>query len=180
MANEQYDEVSVTVVGIASTTATSAIAGIINSVNKTPDPNDDIAVYAVCLIAAAIITGCYYLARNLRARHCAEIRELTENQRDITTSLKEIQSNVDHITDDIVVMSNALVGQVRSDLIHRATKYIVDRSTGDSPGWITQEEKQSWLADYGKYNALTVMYKIDNHYLVRLRERIEDLPIKSI
>lgn len=180
MEDEQNDEVSVAVVGIISTTATSAIAGILNMVNKTPDPNDDIIVYVVCLLIAAVITGCYYLVRNFKFGYSEQIHEISVTQRSILNSVNNLKQDVTKVSDDIMVLTDAVVTQERSDLIHRATKYIADRATDNSSGWITLEEKNAWLSDYKKYNALTEMYKIDNHYLMRLRDQIEDLPIRSI
>lgn len=168
-SKEFSHRVSIPVVGIAATIATSAVAGIFNSIANNPPFGNALIDYSIALAIAGVITISYYgYQRSAMAR--------TELQK----SIDQLNDRVIFLTDQTLLIADLSVSSTRTDLIHRATKYIQDRKNFNGCGWITQEERDSWLSDFRKYTKLAEYNRYDNDYISHLKELILKLPSRNV
>lgn len=73
-----------------------------------------------------------------------------------------------------MVMLKAQCTQMRSDVIHRAHRYL------DDLGCASTEEKDAFWAEYQEYCDMCEKYGIDNKFVDELARRVMDLPERSI
>ena len=66
------------------------------------------------------------------------------------------------------LLTTALQCNIRSDLAHRAEKYL-------HRGWLTVEEHKSWSDAYGAYSELGL-----NGYMASYMHRLDALPLKEL
>lgn len=167
-------------VGIVSTIVTTSVAGIIASIQQTPSMDDDIMLYTIAIGASIAATCVYYVYTATRQRIQSNADIDRSEYKVLEDGINQIDSKLNAISTNVTLLTDVVVSSQRSDLIHRATKYIYDRRNNTGDSWITIEERNAWLADYRKYEALAEVYNIDNHYLASLRDRIENLPGKNL
>ena len=84
--------------------------------------------------------------------------------------LDRIEGRIDAQDAKIDAVLKGQTTQMRSDLIHRAHRYI------DDLGCASVEEKQAWWAEYVDYGAICEAYHIKNSFVDELAKQVMALP----
>lgn len=86
----------------------------------------------------------------------------------------KVEERLDDQEDKINAVLKGQCTQMRSDLVHRAHRYI------DDLGCASVEEKDAFWAEYEEYCDLCKKYKIKNSFVDQLAGQVMDLPDRNI
>ena len=108
-------------------------------------------------------------------RKSDEARAETEAKRKTEAEWRErIERRIDEIEDKVDTTISAQCTQMRSDLIHRAHRYI------DDLGCASIEEKQSLYAEWEEYQRLCDANDVTNHFVDQLVDKAMSLPDREL
>ena len=104
-----------------------------------------------------------------------ERHEETEAKRAAEAKWQDsVMTRLDNQDDKINSVLEAQCTQMRSDLIHRAHRYI------DDLGCASVEEKEAFYAEYEDYQRICEAHEIVNHFIDELAEKVMALPNRDI
>lgn len=126
-------------------------------------------------IAAGLLTLAGQLWLNDRFKRADEKRDQaradTDAKRAAEAEWREcVVSRLDKQDERIDTILTAQCSQMRSDLIHRAHRYV------DDLGCASTEEKQSFWAEYEDYMRICDANNIVNHFIDNLAKQVMALP----
>ena len=87
---------------------------------------------------------------------------------------QSVDARLDAQDDKIAAVLKGQTTQMRSDLIHRAHRYV------DDLGCASVEEKEAFWAEYEDYVQICDANNVVNHYIDSLAERVMKLPERSV
>lgn len=130
-------------------------------------------------IVATLVTLAGQLWLNGRFKAADEKRDAaraeTEAKRAAEAAWRDsVDKRMDEHDDKIMSMLKSQVTQMRSDLLHRAHRYI------DDLGCASIEEKDAFWAEYVEYCELCEQYGIENSFVDELVQRVMSLPEREI
>lgn len=148
------DNIRTIVIGVVGTTATLFLTAFWQEAHSTPPVEDDIiaGLLIVLLIVAIIVTLTVW--QSSRKRWDLVITKLDAHGEQLD-EIKAGQGKSDM----------ALASVMRSDLIHKAQKYVYEIE------WATAEEKSSWAEEWKQYKGLGA-----DGYIDGISARVFDLP----
>jgi predicted phage gp36 major capsid-like protein len=104
-----------------------------------------------------------------------EARKETEAKRAAEARWREdIEGRLDEQDSKIDAVLKGQTTQMRSDLIHRAHRYL------DDLGRASTDEKDAFDEEYKDYCAMCEAYGIKNSFIDALAERVMDLPERDV
>lgn len=130
-------------------------------------------------IVATLVTLAGQLWLNGRFKAADEKRDQaraeTEAKRAAEAAWRDsVDKRMDEHDDKIMSMLKSQVTQMRSDLLHRAHRYI------DDLGCASIEEKDAFWAEYVEYCELCEQYGIENSFVDELVQRVMSLKEREI
>ena len=130
-------------------------------------------------ILAALITCAGQLWLNGKFKRADEKRDAaraeTEAKRAAEAEWRtRVDKRMDEHDEKIMSMLKSQVTQMRSDLLHRAHRYI------DDLGCASIEEKDAFWAEYMEYCELCEQYGIENSFVDEIAQRVMSLPEREI
>lgn len=130
-------------------------------------------------ICATLVTLAGQLWLNGRFKAADEKRDAaraeTEAKRAAEAAWRDsVDKRMDEHDDKIMSMLKSQVTQMRSDLLHRAHRYI------DDLGCASIEEKDAFWAEYVEYCELCEQYGIENSFVDELVQRVMSLSEREI
>ena len=124
----------------------------------------------VVVVATAIVNQ----RMKERDRVLDERHEETEKERQRRDSWREgMSSRVGRLETVLDVILELQLSQMRSDLVHRAHRYVDDR------GAASTEEKDVFWQQYQDYIRLCDAHGKDNNFIDRLAQQVMDLPTRD-
>lgn len=136
-------------------------------------------------IVAALATCAGQLALNARFKMADEKRDSaraeTQAKRDaeaawrdsVETRLSELEARLSEQDGKIDTVLRGQTTQMRSDLVHRAHRYIDDLHAAST------DEKQAFWAEYEDYVAICEANGITNSFIDNIAQQVMDLPNRS-
>lgn len=126
-------------------------------------------------IAAALATCAGQLALNARFKHADEKRDHaraeTQAKRDAEAAWRDsVEVRLSEQDGKIDAVLRGQTTQMRSDLVHKAHRYI------DDLGCAGIEEKKAWWAEYEDYCAICEAHEIKNSFVDELAKQVMALP----
>ena len=130
-------------------------------------------------ILAALMTCAGQLWLNQRFKWADQkrddARKSTEAKRAAEAEWREsIEHRLDHQKEKINAVLKGQTTQMRSDLIHRAHRYL------DDLGRASTEEKNAFNDEYKDYCAICEAYGITNSFIDSLAQRVMELPERNV
>ena len=130
-------------------------------------------------IVATLVTLAGQLWLNGKFKRADEKRDQaraeTEAKRAAEAAWRDsVDKRMDEHDDKIMSMLKSQVTQMRSDLLHRAHRYI------DDLGCASIEEKDAFWAEYVEYCELCEQYGIENSFVDELVQRVMSLPEREL
>lgn len=130
-------------------------------------------------ICATLVTLAGQLWLNGRFKAADEKRDAaraeTEAKRAAEAAWRDsVDKRMDEHDDKIMSMLKSQVTQMRSDLLHRAHRYI------DDLGCASIEEKDAFWAEYVEYCELCEQYGIENSFVDELVQRVMSLSEREL
>lgn len=163
------DAVRSLVFGVAATSLGTIAATAIQGASRSQRQEDAYLTWLVVALIVGASIAAFVAWQGGRRRHAESMARL-----------EGVAASVDGVRASVSMLTDMTISHARSDLIHRAAKYIGDRATDRDTGWCTVEEKTSWLADYERYKRLTESAGIENGYIDDLSDRISALRTRRI
>lgn len=129
-------------------------------------------------IASTLIVCAGQLALNARFSEAEEKRNKAKADTDAKRAAEarwrdSIEARMKDQDDKIDAVLKGQTTQMRSDLIHKAHRYI------DDLGCASMEEKKAFDEEYKDYCAICEAYGIKNNFVAHLAERVGELPDRS-
>lgn len=130
-------------------------------------------------IVAALLTCAGQLWLNQRFKQADEKRDAAQSQTDAKRKAEaewrnSIECRLDHQDEKIDAVLKGQTTQMRSDLIHRAHRYL------DDLGKASTEEKDAFNDEYEDYCAICEAYGIKNSFIDSLADRVMCLPERDV
>jgi len=130
-------------------------------------------------ILSTLVVCAGQLALNAKFREAEEKRDRAKADTDAKRAAEaEWRESVDRRMEDqerkIHAMLKGQTTQMRSDLIHRAHRYI------DDLGKASIDEKKAFDEEYKDYCDICKEYKIKNSFIDKLAERVMELPERDV
>ena len=85
-----------------------------------------------------------------------------------------VENRLDGQDNRLETVLNAQCTLMRTDLIHKAHRYI------DDLGCAGTEEKQAFWVEYEDYQLICEQYGIENHFVDELAKRVMELPEREV
>lgn len=129
-------------------------------------------------IASTLIICAGQLALNSRFKHADEKRDQaraeTEQKLQIEQEWRDsIASHMDNQDHKIDTILEAQCSQMRSDIIHRAHRYM------DDLGCASLEEKRAFWDEYMKYQEMCEISKTENGFINDMVKKVMSLPNRT-
>lgn len=126
-------------------------------------------------IVAALATCAGQLALNARFKHADEKRDHaraeTQAKRDAEAAWRDsVEARLSEQDGKIDAVLRGQTTQMRSDLVHRAHRYIDDLHAAST------DEKQAFWAEYEDYVAICEANGITNSFIDNIAQQVMDLP----
>lgn len=126
-------------------------------------------------IASTLIVCAGQLALNARFSEAEEKRDKAKADTDAKRAAEarwreSIEAKLKDQDDKIDAVLKGQTTQMRSDLIHKAHRYI------DDLGCASMEERKAFDEEYQDYCAICEAYGIKNNFVAHLAERVGELP----
>lgn len=131
------------------------------------------AVYTALVFPLLLLIGQTLVALGQRkiSQRMDEGQAKTDAKRAAEAEWREhVVTRLDHQDERIDTILTAQCSQMRSDLIHRAHRYI------DDLGCAGTEEKQSFWAEYEDYMRICDANNVVNHFIDNLAKQVMALP----
>lgn len=110
----------------------------------------------------------------LLSEQSEELRRVANDREDWYAWRAEIVRLIDKQDERTVAVLKGQCTQMRSDLIHRAHRYL------DDLGRASTDEKEAFNAEYKDYCAICDAYGIENNFINELAKRVMALPEREI
>lgn len=129
-------------------------------------------------IVAALATCAGQLALNARFKMADEKRDFaraeTQAKRDAEAAWRDsVEARLSEQDGKIDAVLRGQTTQMRSDLVHRAHRYIDDLHAAST------DEKQAFWAEYEDYVAICEANGITNSFIDNIAQQVMDLPNRS-